>query len=133
MAVASTPQQSDTARDKVVEAFVAAWNTTDEAERRRLLEQCWADDGAFIHSSGLFEGREVVLNTIARMSGTWPVGTQVRISRVEEHNGWLYYAWEILNRDGSLFAPGRHVAERAADGRLQKLINFEGPAPEVGG
>ena len=133
MAVEVAPQQSGAAQDQVVDAFVAAWNTADETERRRLLEQCWADNGVFVHPSGLFEGREVVLKTIARMSGTWPAGAKARISRVEEHGGWLYYSWEIMRSDRSINPVGIHVAELAADGRLQKLINFDGPVPAVGG
>lgn len=120
-------------RDQTVEAFVAVWNTRDEAERRRLLEQCWAEDGVFIHASGQSEGREAMLSTITRMVGTWPTGSQVRISRVEEHHDWLYYRWEILRADRSVHGTGIHVAERAGDGRIRKLINFQGSPPLVGG
>jgi hypothetical protein len=126
-------QQSSTEQDPVVQAFVAAWNTRDEAERDRLLEKSWADDGIFIHTSGQFEGRDVVLKTMARMSGSWPTGSRVSISRVEEHHGWLFYSWEIVRTDRTSHAVGIHVAERAADGRLRKLINFAGPPPVVDG
>ncbi len=125
-------QQSGMVQDQVIVAFVAAWNTRDEAERRRLLERCWAEDGVFIHPSGQFEGREMVLDTMARMSGSWPDGAQVRISRVVECGGWLYYCWEILRANRSVHAAGVHVAERSGDGRLRKLINFAGPPPLVG-
>ena len=124
-------QQSGTVQDQVIGAFVAAWNTRDEAERRRLLERCWAEDGVFIHSSGEFAGRKAQESNIRSSVEQWPDGAHVEISPVEEHHRWLEYTWRILRPDGSLFAAGMHVAKRAADGRLQKVINF--PIPRVGG
>ena len=30
--------------EEVSEAYIRAWNAVDDAERRRLLDVCWADD-----------------------------------------------------------------------------------------
>lgn len=116
----------------VIEAFVAAWNVADEdeADRRRLLEQCWADDGLFIAPGARSANRDELAALMQRVTPRW-AGGRARISSVDEHDGWLRYTWKIVRPDGSLVGEGLHVAERAPDGRLQRMIAFYGPLPLV--
>ena len=132
MAVEAARQQRDAARDQVVNAFVAAWNSSDEAERWRLLEQCWSADGVFLHPSGVYDGREALAayhvgpRTLAKRE---PRANQSRrgASRLvalqlgDPPTGWLP------------FGRGRHVAERAPDGLLRQMITFSIPLPQRGG
>ena len=46
------------ATKEVVEAYGAAWNEVDQAARRRLLEQAWADDGTYTDPQSDISGRE---------------------------------------------------------------------------
>jgi hypothetical protein len=132
MAVEVAPQQSGTVRDQVVDAFVAAWNTSDETERRRLLEQCRADDGVLLNPSREDKGRAEMASAIASMIANWPSGYQVQINPVQEHHGWLCYSWKIFRADGSTYQEGIHVAERGQDDRIRKMITF-GLPNSVGG
>ena len=132
MAVESTPRQSGTAPDQVVDAFVAAWNTSDETARWRLLEQCWTDDGILFNRSIEVKSCAELASTIKSILASWPTGSHVQISPVQEHHGWLCYSFKIFRSDGSTYAEGIHVAERDQDGRIRKLINFSLPN-SVGG
>lgn len=115
----------------VIEAFVAAWHATDEAELRQLLERCWADDGALILPSGERVGRAAVAAEISRITQQWPRRSVVQISSVAEHHGWLRYRWIITSPDGSIVGQGLHVGERVPDGRLRRVVAFYGPAPAM--
>ena len=132
MAVEVAPQLSGTVGDQVVDAFVAAWNTPDENERWRLLEQCWADDGILLNSSHERKGRVEVASAITSFLASWPSGSHVQINPVQEHHGWLCYSFKIFRGDGSTYAEGVHVAERDLDGQIRKLIGFRLPS-SVGG
>lgn len=127
------PQQSGTVQDKVIEAFVAAWNTPDENARWRLLERCWADDGILFNRSIEVKGRAELASAITSILASWPTGSHVQISPVQEHHGWLCYSFKIFRSDGSTYAEGIHVAERDRDGLIRKLINFSLPNSVVGG
>jgi len=130
--MATDEQNTGTTRDRMVDAFVGAWNTTDETERGRLLEQCWAEDGIFSLPTDQARGREALAALIGNAKAQWK-GGHVRVGAVDEHPYGLRYAWTIFHPDGSIRATGMHIAERSGDGRLQKMIAFYGPCPDVGG
>ena len=115
----------------VIEAFVAAWHATDEAELRQLLERCWAADGALTLPDGESVGRVAVAAEIGRITQRWPTRSVVHISSVAEHHGWLRYRWTITSPDGAIVGQGLHVGERAPDGRLRRVVAFYGPAPAM--
>ena len=107
-----------------------AWNVTDDVERRCLLEQCWADDGTFTAPDMQSTGRDELAAFMRQVTPQW-AGGRARVSGVDEHHGWLRYIWKIIRPDGSLLGEGLHLAERAPDGRLQRMIAFYGPVPIV--
>ncbi len=111
--------------------FVRAWLTDDAAERRRSLEQCWADDGVFIQRNSVAEGRDALAETIEQGIRNWPTGATIPTSDVEEHHNWLRYRWKIVGGDGAVYAEGLHVAERGDDGRVKMMITFNGPPPAL--
>ncbi|MDQ2787171.1 MAG: nuclear transport factor 2 family protein [Chloroflexota bacterium] len=115
----------------VIEAFVAAWHARDVADLRELLERCWADDGVLTLPDGAYAGRDAVAAQIVRVTEQWSAGARVQISAVEEHHGWLRYRWVISAPNGPIFAQGLHVGERAADGRLRRIVAFYGMPPQV--
>ena len=48
-------------RHETLEAYVGAWNTTDEAECRRLLERSWADTATYTDPSIHLQGRDALV------------------------------------------------------------------------
>ena len=113
----------------IIAALDAAWNETDPSERRRLLEVSLADDAVLVEPRGSFTGREAIVARIAGFQERFP-GARVEItSGVDEHHGLLRYAWSITSADGATLLEGIDVAERASDGRLQRVVMFFGPLP----
>lgn len=112
--------------DAVIEKYDQAWNTSGADERRRLLEAALTDDCELIEPRGRFAGREAIFDRISRFSDRFP-GARVDITtHVDEHNGFARYGWRIIDRDGSFLLEGIDVVERAADGRLGRVVMFFG-------
>ena len=112
--------------DTVIEKYDHAWNASEVDERRRLLEAALTDDCEMLEPRGRFSGREAILERITGFSDRFP-GARVDITtNIEEHNGFARYGWRIVDREGALVLDGIDVVERAADGRLRRVVMFFG-------
>ena len=112
--------------DAVIEKYDQAWNASDAHERRRLLEAALTDDCEMVEPRGRFPGREAILDRINGFSDRFP-GARVDITTsVDEHNGFARYGWRIVDGEGNSVLEGIDVVERAADGRLRKVVMFFG-------
>jgi hypothetical protein len=112
--------------DTVIETYDRAWNASDPDERRRLLEAALTDDCELIEPRGRFLGRTAIFERISGFSERFP-GARVDVTtHVDGHNGFARYGWRITDRDGTLLLDGIDVVERAADGKLHRVIMFFG-------
>ena len=103
-----------------------AWNVSDAQERRRLLEAALTEDCELIEPRGRFPGRDAIVERITGFSNRFP-GARVDITTgVDEHNRFARYGWKIIDQDGSALLDGLDVVERAADGRLERVVMFFG-------
>ena len=46
--------------------------------------------------------------------------------QVDEHNGFGRYRWTVVDREGTEFLRATDLVERAADGRLRRILVFFG-------
>ena len=112
--------------DTVIERYDQAWNASEVDERRRLLEAALTDDCEMLEPRGRFSGREAIFERITGFSDRFP-GARVDITtNIDEHNGFARYGWRIVDREGALVLDGIDVVERAADGRLRRVVMFFG-------
>jgi len=112
--------------DAVIEKYDRAWNTADDDERRRLLEEALTEDCEMVEPRGRFRGRDAIIERITGFSRRFP-GAKVTITtNVDEHNGFVRYGWLIVDGEGSPVLDGIDVVERAADERLRRVVMFFG-------
>lgn len=116
--------------EELIATYDRAWSEPDESERRRLLELSWAEGGELVDpGEGRFRGRDAVLARIAGFSERFP-GARVEVTTgLDEHHGFVRYAWTIFARDGRALLEGTDFAEVADDGRLGRVVMFFGPIP----
>jgi hypothetical protein len=116
--------------EELIATYDRAWSEPEERERRRLLELSWADDGELVDpGEGPFRGRDAVLARIAGFSERFP-GARVEVtSGLDEHHGFVRYAWTIVAADGRALLEGMDFAEVDEDGRLRRVVMFFGPLP----
>lgn len=117
--------------NEVITAYGAAWNETDEAARRKLLDDGWADDGVYCDPTATVNGRDALVAHIAGFHQRFPGARIDQASGVDEHDGWLRFAWTMLAPDGATIMDGFDVGELGPDGRLRRIIGFFGPFPSL--
>ena len=117
--------------DPIIKLYDDAWNVSDEDERRRLLEGALTDDCELVEPRGRFTGREAVFDRITGFVSRFP-GARVDITTdLDEHNGFARYEWRITDGAGAPVLDGLDVVERAADGRLRRIVMFFGALERI--
>jgi hypothetical protein len=122
--------------EETVRAYIEAWNSSDDVARRKLLDECWAEDGAYLDPSTELHGRDALSAHIGRFvsEGAYGRGPGCRIpisSGVDYHHGMLRFTWVLLDPDGKPVSAGTDFGELAPDNRLQRIVGFFGPPPQV--
>jgi hypothetical protein len=121
-----------TAGDTVVATYTRAWAEPDRAARRPLLERCWAVDGVYCDPLGQVTGRDGLDDHIAGFQARQPGARIEVVSGVDEHDGYLRFAWQLRAADGSVALVGTDFGELDGDGVLRRIIGFFGPLPPGG-
>lgn len=117
------------AERETVATYVAAWNTPDEAERRKLFERCWTDAGVYTDPAVVRDGREELTATCRRFADRWPGAKIETVGDVAAHHGFAAFAWCVRGADGSVIEQGVDFAEFADDGRISRIVGFFGLPP----
>ena len=116
---------------QVVATYGAAWNEADEAKRRALLEAAWAEDGVYLDPMGRADGREALVAHIGGFHQMMPGHRIDMVSGVDEHDGYLRFAWKMVDPDGAVAMEGVDFGSLDGDGKLKSIVGFFGPWPEV--
>jgi hypothetical protein len=115
----------------VVVDYCAAWNTTDPAERERLLARVWAPDGVYSDPEPTNAvGPAALSDAISTFHRSYP-GAYFRCSVPQVHHGAMRVTWVLFRPDGSERLHGTDFSELATDGRIRRVVGFFGPPPEV--
>jgi hypothetical protein len=114
---------------EVVTTYVRAWHERDEATRRRLLEQTWAEDGVYADPGGTIEGREALIEAIAEFHEQRPtVRIEVR-SAIDGFGRHFRFEWATVDAGGEVLREGVDVGQLDNDGRIVSIIGFFGTTP----
>lgn len=111
--------------------YVAAWNEPDSAERRRLLERCWAVDAIYVDPNVELHGRGALLDHIAKVQATRPGARIEMMSGVDVHHSVVRFLWRLKRADGSCGDTSIDFGEVDAVGKLTKIVGFFGEAPAL--
>src|SRR3712207_4534348 len=124
--------------DGVVLAYIEAWSTPDEAQRRELLDVSLAEDASYTDPAYEVRGKEEIASHIGRsLSGEAyegaGAGARIPISSgVDQHHGMIRFSWVMLApQERLVLLEGMDFVELAADGRLQRITGFFGAFPPV--
>lgn len=109
--------------ERVIDAYIAAWNEPGAARRARLLDQAVVEDFVFEGPTGHFRGRKAVEDLIAAMRERMPGTEVVRTGGV--HGQPARFGWQIRTLSGQPLLAGTDRAEVGKDGRLVR-VEMEG-------
>jgi hypothetical protein len=120
-----------TATPDLAGRYLAAWNATDPAARRALVEEVFAEDVTYTDPLADVAGRDGLAATIAAVQAQFPGWVFRLAGPADAHHQQLRFTWH-LGPDGS--EPpvvGSDVAVTDADGRIRTVLGFldRVPAP----
>jgi hypothetical protein len=105
------------------DAYAKAYAATDDAERRRLLEESVSDDVVFTNPGGEGESRQTLSAHIDNLQASMP-GAYFVTDKVFVHHGELLAVWALHKQDGSKVATGYNFVRPGPDGRFSYMAGF---------
>ena len=117
--------------DEAVATYGAAWSEADEAKRRELLDEAWADDGTYLDPTGRADGRDALVTHIAGFLQMMPGHRIDLASGVDAHDGYVRFAWKMVGPDEQTVMEGVDFGTLADDGKIKSIVGFFGPWPEL--
>jgi hypothetical protein len=111
-------------------AYAAAWNEPDAATRLKILERCWADDGAYVDPTVELRGRSALCEHISKVQAGRPGARIEMVSGVDLHHHVVRFLWRLVRADGSAGDTSIDFGEVDASGRLTKIVGFFGDPPK---
>jgi hypothetical protein len=95
----------------------------------QILERCWAPEGVYCDPTARIEGREAFSGHIAGFREQFAGHRIDASSGVDEHDGFLRFAWKMYGPDGNEVMEGCDFGRVNADGQLDLIVGFFGPFP----
>jgi hypothetical protein len=119
--------------NEIVSAYGAAWTDVDDAQRQRLLEIAWSEDGVYQDPTADVSGRQALAQLIAGFRKRLPGSEIVITSGVDLHHGKFHFLWKMVGPDRRTVLEGRDFGELDANGRIRCIAGFFGPPPPLTG
>lgn len=107
-----------------VQGFLDLWNERDPAERRRIIERTYTEDGCFSDPTAQVVGHAAI---DAHVSGTKVIfdgRTFALVGEPDLHHDRLLFRWQMLSPDGEVELHGIDLVHLASDGRFADSTGF---------
>jgi hypothetical protein len=116
--------------DETLTTYIAAFNTTDNAERRRLLTACFAPEGTQAGAEMRLDGVEAIARHLEDFHEASPGfrATLSRDYRTSQHHPLVWCRVRIAFADGST-ATSTPIIELDANNRIHRAVIFWGDPP----
>jgi hypothetical protein len=124
-----TAQPQVRAHADAVDAFVAAANCDDPAERAGLLSRALTADVVFWGPLGRGVGRAVVEDFITEVVRGYRAGgcRLVRTTSIDAPHEWARFGWRYETPDGGTVLSGTDMVHLTPGGDIDEFVVFAGP------
>jgi hypothetical protein len=113
----------------IVERYLASWNETDPAARRKLIDELWAEDASYIDPMAEAHGRDEIDATIAAVQGQFPDFVFTPAGPVDAHHRQARFTWGLGPAGAEPIVVGFDVVVTDEDGRLTTVLGFLDKVP----
>ncbi|MFE7188136.1 nuclear transport factor 2 family protein [Kitasatospora sp. NPDC057541] len=103
--------------------YLAAWNETDPAARRKLVDDAWAEDGSYTDPLAAVSGREAVDALIGAAQAQFP-GLVFTLGPVDAHHDIARFTWNLGPAGEEPLVIGFDVLVADAAGRIASVYGF---------
>ncbi|MBO2448969.1 nuclear transport factor 2 family protein [Actinomadura barringtoniae] len=116
--------------NELVETYIAAWNETDPAARRALIDTVFAEDAEYTDPLVSVRGRDALDAVIAAAQGQFAGLTFSLGGAVDAHHHIARFTWH-LGRPGAAepVVIGFDVAALGDDGTIAQVLGFLDKVP----
>jgi hypothetical protein len=104
-----------------VDNYIASWNESDPARRRRLIEETWTQDASYLDPQMSGVGPEGIDAMIAAAQERFPGHSFKLAGEPDAHNDRVRFTWHLVGGAGEgPVAIGVDLGVVADDGRLRE-------------
>lgn len=113
----------------LIERYLACWNETDPAARRKLIADTWAEDAVYVDPMADVRGHEAIDATIAALQAQFPGCAGTLTGPVDVHHRHARFSWAIAPAGAEPIVIGFDVAIADEDGRLAAVYGWLDKVP----
>ena len=114
---------------EIIERYLAAWNETDPARRRSLVDALWAEDGSYTDPLADVRGREAIDGLIGAVQQQFPGLVFTLGGAVDAHHGQARFTWHLGPGGGEPIVIGFDVAVLNGGGQIGSVYGFLDKVP----
>lgn len=130
--IAATPSSvAGIAPDKVVEAYVDAWNERDAGRRRAGITRTFCHEATYRDPVMSSDGPAGIDAMLAAVQAKFPGFVLKRTSRIDHHGAHVRFNWSLGPSAGPSVVEGVDFCELSADGKLASVVGFIDKAPPM--
>jgi hypothetical protein len=120
-----------TATTDLADRYLAAWNATDPATRRALVDEVFAEDVTYTDPLADVAGRDALDATIAAVQAQFPGWVFRLAGPADAHHDQVRFTWHLGPEGADAPVVGSDVAVTGGDGRIRTVLGFldRVPAP----
>ena len=113
-----------TATTDLADRYLAAWNATDPATRRALVDEVFAEDVTYTDPLADVAGRDALDATIAAVQAQFP-GSVFRLAGpADAHHDQVRFTWHLGPEGAEPPVIGSDVVVTDGDGRIRTVLGF---------
>jgi SnoaL-like domain len=113
----------------VIARYLACWNETDPAVRRKLIEETWAEDATYIDPLADARGRDAIDATIAAAQGQFPGYVFALAGPVDAHHQQARFTWGLGPEGAEPLVVGFDVAVTDDENKIRTVLGFLDKVP----
>ncbi|MEU4113419.1 nuclear transport factor 2 family protein [Kitasatospora sp. NPDC028055] len=111
------------ALQQLAERYLAAWNETDPAARRKLIDEVWAEDGRYTDPLAAVAGRDAIDALIGAAQAQFP-GLEFTLGPVDAHHDIARFTWNLGPAGAEPVVIGFDVLAATPEGRIGTVHGF---------
>jgi hypothetical protein len=112
----------------IADRYIAVWNETDQAKRRRLLAQVWTEDGTYQDPLMTGAGHDRIDALIAAVHEQFPGFRFALTGQPDGYGDQIRFSWELGPEGVEGIVKGTDFAN-LEDGRLKNVFGFLDQVP----
>ena len=124
-----SPSRAELARK--IDELMSLATQPNVPDRLARLRELVSEEIQFINPGVMAVGVQELTQVFDWLSQSLPRGTEIRrTSSIDCHHDHFRYSW-VRRQDGHVEADGEDLGQAGSDGRIVKIVTFDGPIPNV--